>query len=41
MERHAYKVLIWQVEGKIPLDNNIKMGLKDIDREGVQWIHVA
>jgi hypothetical protein len=40
-KRNAYKVLIGNAEGKRPLwrlEDNIKMDLKGIECEGVDWI---
>jgi hypothetical protein len=43
--RGAYRVLMWKPEGNRPLsrprrrwENNIKIDLKEFDREGVNWI---
>jgi len=45
--RNAYKILAGKPEGNRPLGrpmhrwNNIRMDLKEIVREGVDWVHVA
>jgi hypothetical protein len=46
--RNAYKILVGKREGKRPLrrlrnrwKNNIKMDLREIGWEGVDWIHLA
>jgi hypothetical protein len=46
--RNSYRIVIWKPAGKIligrprrRLEGNIKMGLKDIGWEGVDWIHLA
>jgi hypothetical protein len=46
--RNAYNILVREDEGKRPVrrsthrwENNIKMGLKEIGRDGVNWIHVV
>jgi hypothetical protein len=46
--RNVYRVLVGKPEGKIPLERPsriwedwIKMDLRDIDWEGVEWIHLA
>jgi hypothetical protein len=45
--RNAYKILVGKPEGKRPLgrpwhrwEDNIKMDLKEIGFEGVDWIHL-
>jgi hypothetical protein len=47
-ERGLYKVLMGKREGKIPLgrprrrwDDNIKMDLQEVGREGMDWIGLA
>jgi hypothetical protein len=47
-QRNAYGVLVGKREGKRPLgrstrrwENTIKMDLKEIGREGVNWIDLA
>jgi hypothetical protein len=44
----VYKVLVGKPEGKRPLrrsrhrwENNIKMDLQEVEREGVDWIELA
>jgi hypothetical protein len=46
--RNAYSILVGEPEGKIPLErtwrrweDNIKMDIKEIGWEGVDWIHLA
>jgi hypothetical protein len=46
--RNAYKVLVGKTEGKIPLcrtrrrwQDDIRMGLRKIGWENVDWIHLA
>jgi hypothetical protein len=46
--RNAYKILVGKPEGKRPfgtlrrrLEDNIKMYLREIGLEGVDWIHLA
>jgi len=46
--RHVYKVLVWRPERKRPLgrprrrwDGNIKMDLREIGIDGVNWIQLA
>jgi len=46
--RNAYKILVGKPEGKRPLgrhrhrwEDNIRMGLREIGSEGVDWIHLA
>jgi hypothetical protein len=46
--RGVYRVLVWRPEGKRPLgrprrrwEDNIKMDLREIGIDGVNWIHVA
>jgi len=46
--RNAYKILVWKHEGKRPLgrpmhiwEYNIRMALREIEWEVVNWIHVA
>jgi hypothetical protein len=46
--KNTYKILVEKSEGKRPLriprrrrEDNITMFLKEIGREGVDWIHVA
>jgi hypothetical protein len=46
--RNAYNILIGEPEGKRPLgrprhrwEDNIKMDLKEMGWEGVDWLHVA
>jgi hypothetical protein len=46
--RNAYKILVGKPEGRIPLgrsrhrwENNIRMDLREIRWEGVDWIHLA
>jgi hypothetical protein len=45
--RNVYKILVGKSEGKGPLGRprrrlqvNIRMGLKEIGRKGVDWIHL-
>jgi hypothetical protein len=47
-EQGAYTILVEKPEGKQPLgshrhrwDDNIKMDLKAVGREGKEWIHLA
>jgi hypothetical protein len=44
--RNAYKILVGKPDGKRPLrrprhiwEDNIKMDLREIELEGVNWIH--
>jgi hypothetical protein len=46
--RNAYKILAGKPKGKRPLgrpmhisDHNIKMDLREMNLEGVDWIHLA
>jgi hypothetical protein len=46
--RNAYKILVGKPEGRRPLgrprrgwEDNIKMDLREIGLEGVDWIHLA
>jgi hypothetical protein len=46
--RNAYKILVRTLEGKRPLgiprrkwEDNIKMNLRKMGIEGVDWIHLA
>jgi hypothetical protein len=46
--RNAYKILVGKLEGKRPLkrprhrwDDTIKMNLREIGWDGVNWIHLA
>jgi len=46
--RNAYKILVGKSEGKRPLGrprrrwkDNIRMDIKEIGWEGVDWIHLA
>jgi hypothetical protein len=46
--RGAYNILVWRPEGRRPLgrprcrwEDNIKMDLRDIGFEDVDWIHWA
>jgi hypothetical protein len=46
--RNVYRVLVGKPEGKRPLErprrrweDGIKMDLRGIGREGVEWIHLA
>jgi len=45
--RNAYKILVRKCEGKRPLGNrsrcedNIRMHLKEMGWEGVEWMHLA
>jgi len=46
--RNAYKILIRKSEGKRPLwrrrrrcENNVRMGLREIAWDGVDWMHLA
>jgi hypothetical protein len=46
--RNSYKILVEKPQGKRPLrrprhrrEDNIKMGLREIEWEGVDWVHVA
>jgi hypothetical protein len=46
--RNAYKILVGKSEGKKPLGrlrhiwvDNIKINLKEIGWEGVDWMHLA
>jgi hypothetical protein len=47
-KRHAYRILVGKPEGKRPLGrprrtwvDNIKMDLREIEWDGVNWIDVA
>jgi hypothetical protein len=47
-KRNAYRILVGKSEGKRPLGrprrrwaDNIKMDLKEIEWDGVDWIHLA
>jgi hypothetical protein len=47
-KRNAYRILVGKPEGKIPLGrprrrwmDNIKIDLREIGRNGMDWIHVA
>jgi hypothetical protein len=47
-ERKVFKVLVGMPEGKRPLErprcrweNEFKTDLREISREGVEWIHLA
>jgi hypothetical protein len=47
-QRNAYKILVWKPEVKRPharprhrWEDNIKMDLRDIVWDGVDWIHLA
>jgi hypothetical protein len=46
--RNIYRILMGKPEGKRPLGrpssrwlNNIKMGLREVERDCMDWIHVA
>jgi len=46
--RNAYKILVGKPEGKKPRgrhrrrwEGNIRLDLREIGREGVDWIHLA
>ncbi|KAJ4436711.1 hypothetical protein ANN_16843 [Periplaneta americana] len=46
--RNAYRVIVWRLEGKIPLgrprrrwEDNIKMDLKEVGYDGRDWINLA
>jgi hypothetical protein len=46
--KNAYKILIGKHEGKRPImrlsrryEDDIKMDIKDLGREGVNWFHLA
>jgi hypothetical protein len=42
--RNVYKILVGKSEGKKQFgrwESNIKLDLQKIDREGVEWIHLA
>jgi len=46
--RNAYNYMVGKPEGKSPrrrtrrrLEDNIKMDLREVDWEGVDWIHMA
>jgi hypothetical protein len=46
--RNSYKIVVENPEGKKPLgrprrrwEDNIKIGLREIGFEGVDWIHMA
>jgi hypothetical protein len=46
--RHAYIIFVAKPEGKIPLrkprrrwEDNIRTDLKEIEWEGVDWVHMA
>jgi hypothetical protein len=47
-KRNAYRLLVGKPEGKIPLErkrrrwvNNIKMDLREIGWDGIDWINLA
>jgi hypothetical protein len=47
-KRSAYRILVGNPEGKTPLErprrtwvDNIKMGLREIGRDGMDWIDLA
>jgi hypothetical protein len=47
-KRNAYRILVGSPEGKRPLGrprrrwvDNIKMDLREIELDGVDWIHMA
>jgi hypothetical protein len=47
-KRNAYRILVGKPEGKRPLErprrrwvNNIKMGLREIEWDGMDWIDLA
>jgi hypothetical protein len=47
-KRNAYRILVGKPEGKRPLRkpgprlvNNIKMGIREIGRSGMNWIDLA
>jgi hypothetical protein len=47
-KRNAYRILVGKPEGKRPLGrprrrcmDNIKMDLREIGRDGVEWIDIA
>jgi hypothetical protein len=46
--RNAYNILVWKTEKKKPLErpkrrweDNIKMDLREVEWEGLDWIHLA
>jgi hypothetical protein len=39
--RNVYRVLVGKPEGKRPLEDGIKMDLREIGCGGVEWIHLA
>jgi len=46
--RNAYKILVGKPEGKRPLgrprrrwEDNIRMDLREIEWQGVDWMHLA
>jgi hypothetical protein len=46
--RNEYKILVGKAEGKWPLgrpscrwEDNIRMGLREVGWESVDWIHLA
>jgi hypothetical protein len=47
-KRNAYRILVGKPEGKLPMErlrrrwvDNIKMDLREIGRDGVDWIDMA
>jgi hypothetical protein len=47
-QRNAYRILVWKPEGKRPLGrprrmwvNNIKIDLREIGWDGMDWIDLA